>query len=423
MLKKKIIKKDHLKPFLRKLSKGSDLIAPVRNELGDVLYQKIHSLDHQEIDLSTQPQESAKPFFFPQSECLFTYKCNGGYRFEPEKDSRPTVLFGLRSCDISAILYMDVIFMRGPRDAHYVRKRDKTVIIGIGCNHPWENCFCNGTKTGPFLEFGFDLQLTDLGDRYFVESGRARGDSLMDNWPQFFSPVTEEDKKLRYQLVLEARSGFTRQVHLESAFNRIKDQGVDPSIWKHLAKRCDGCGGCAYICPTCTCFTIFDRAISKDQGQRMRSWDSCTHLGFTEMAGGHNPVNPVEDRLKRRFLHKIYYDFLEFKRPGCVGCGRCLGICFGGVDIGLFVEMVCSNHKNHEEEEAAKLLAKLLLEAGLVDEETINKALEQKKKDGTPLGKILVDKGILNRHQLAKLLLEQVSSFEDGKTSGEKGSI
>ncbi|NPA94883.1 MAG: 4Fe-4S ferredoxin [Thermodesulfobacteria bacterium] len=408
MLKKKIIKKDHLKPFLRKLSKGSDLIAPVRNGLGDVLYEKIHSIDHQEIDLSTQPQESAKAFLFPQSEALYTYDCSQGYRFSQEKDGRPTVLFGLRSCDISAILYMDVIFMRGPKDLHYVRRREKTIIIGIGCNKPWENCFCNATKSGPFLEFGFDLQLTDLGDRYFVESGRARGDSLIDNWPQFFLPVTEEDERLRYQLVLEARSGFTRQVHVDSAFNRIKDVGVDASIWEHLATRCDGCGGCAYICPTCTCFTIFDRPTSRDKGQRIRTWDSCTHLGFTEMAGGANPVNPQRDRLKRRFLHKLYYDYLEFKRPSCVGCGRCLGICFGGVDIGLFVELVCSNSKKGREEDSANILAKLLVEAGLVDQEEIEEALAQRAKTGTPLGKILVEKGLVTKGQLAEVLMEKV---------------
>ena len=413
MLKKKIIKKDHLKPFLRKLSKGSDLIAPVRNELGDVFYQKIRSIDHQEIDLSTQPQESAKAFLFPQSQCLYNYDCSNGYKFSPEKDGRPMVLFGLRSCDISAILYMDVIFMRGPKDIHYMHKREKTIIIGIGCNKPWENCFCNATKAGPFLEFGFDLQLTDLGDRYFVESGRARGDSLIEKWPQFFLPVSEEDERLRYQLVLEARSGFTRQVHVDSAFNRIKDEGVDPSIWEHLAKRCDGCGGCAYICPTCTCFTIFDRPISKDKGQRIRTWDSCTHLGFTEMAGGANPINPKKDGLKRRFLHKLYYDYVEFKRPSCVGCGRCLGICFGGVDIGLFVEMVCSDRKKGQEKDGATLLATLLLEAGLVDEKAIKEALAQREKSGKPLGKIFLDKGLLTKDQLAEIVFEKIEGSKD----------
>jgi len=419
MLKKKIIKKDHLKPFLRKLSKGSDLIAPVRNELGDLLYQKIYSLDHQEIDLAAQPQESAKPFLFPQSERLYTYDCAKGYKFEPEKDGKPTVLFGLRSCDISAILYMDVVFMRGPKDAHYIRKRDKTIIIGIGCNQPWENCFCNATKTGPFLEFGFDLQLTDLGDRYFVESGRARGDSILDSWPQFFSPVTEEDKRLRYQLVLEARSGFTRQVHVDSAFKRIEQEGVSPSIWEYLAKRCDGCGGCAYICPTCTCFTIYDSPLSPDKGERIRMWDSCTHIGFTSMAGGHNPVNPQKDRLKRRFLHKLYYDYREFKRPSCVGCGRCLGICFGGVDIGLFVEMVCSSHKEPVEKETSILLAKLLVEAGLIDEETMQKALKDTINRGIPLGKILVDNGLVTRKQLAETLIQEIDSLGKIKSPGK----
>lgn len=165
-----ILKKDHVTPFLRKLSKSSTLIAPVRNAYGDLLYKEITSLDEELIDLSGQPQESAKSFLLPQQERLFSYKKEEDkFRFEPLTQEKPTVLFGLRSCDISAILYMDVIFLRSPKDNFYLKRRSEITIIGIGCNEPWNNCFCNATGTGPFLEFGFDLQLTDLGDRFFVE--------------------------------------------------------------------------------------------------------------------------------------------------------------------------------------------------------------------------------------------------------------
>jgi hypothetical protein len=203
MQKKRILPKDYLIPFLRKLSKGSRLVAPVRSSHGDLIYQEIDSLDVQEPDLSAQPQESAKSFLFPQEERLFSYDCHNGLSFTPSEPGKPTVLFGLRSCDISAILYMDVIFMRSPRDDYYFKRRKDTVIIGIGCNEPWENCFCNATGSGPFLEVGFDLQFTDLGDRFFVESGRATGDAILEKWPQFFSRVKENDEKLRYQTVLE----------------------------------------------------------------------------------------------------------------------------------------------------------------------------------------------------------------------------
>ncbi len=406
MQEKFILHKDHVTPFLRKLARGSRLIAPVRNNHGDLLYQEIESLDAHSPDLSGQPNESAKSFLLPQEDRLFSYSTGKGFRFEPAEAGMPTVLFGLRSCDISAILYMDVIFLRSPRDAHYLKRRSQTIIIGIGCNEPWDNCFCNATGTGPFLEFGFDLQLTDLGDRYFVESGRAKGDAIFDEWPQFFYPVTEEDEKLRYQLALEARAGFRRQVHVETAFNRLKEGSVDPAIWEHLASRCDGCGGCAYICPTCTCFTIYDRPISSGRGERIRAWDACTHEGFSRMAGGHNPVNPARDILKRRFMHKLYHDYMQFRRPGCVGCGRCLGICFGGVDIAMFVDMVCSDRSTWGS--APSTLGEILVEAGLVSHADLQKALKKRAETGTPLGRILMDMGLVSSEQIAECLMKNV---------------
>jgi len=406
MQEKKILKKDHVTPFLRKLARGSRLIAPVRNVQGDLLYQEIESLDIESPDLSGQPQESAKSFLLPQEDRLFSYRTDDGFRFEPQDPGMPTVLFGLRSCDISAILYMDVIFLRSPRDEHYLKRRSQTIIIGIGCNEPWDNCFCNATGTGPFLEFGFDLQLTDLGDRYFVESGRAKGDAIFSEWPLFFQPVTEEDEKLRYQLALEARAGFRRQVHVETAFNRIKEGSVDPAIWEHLARRCDGCGGCAYICPTCTCFTIYDRPVSPVRGERIRAWDACTHEGFTRMAGGHNPVNPACDILKRRFMHKLYHDYMQFKRPGCVGCGRCLGICFGGVDIAMFVDMVCSDRSI--DVRGPSVLGDILVEAGVISRTDLRNALVKRMETGGPLGRILMDMGIVTSKQIADCLVKNM---------------
>ncbi len=106
-MKKNILKKDHVRPFLRKLARDSRLIAPARTSHGDLLYQEIESIDSAEIDLSEQPQESAKQFLFPQQEQLFTYQnTSKGFTFSPRKSGMPTVLFGLRSCDITAIVYM-----------------------------------------------------------------------------------------------------------------------------------------------------------------------------------------------------------------------------------------------------------------------------------------------------------------------------
>lgn len=337
-----ILKKDHLVPFLRRLAKDCRLVAPLRNRFGDTLYSEVEAVDSAPLDLAAQPQGSVKPFLFPQQEVLFTYRTDaGGYAFTPTAPGQPTIFFGLRSCDLAAILYMDVIFQSG-RDPYYLARRRDTVLIGLGCNEPFANCFCSATRSGPFLEFGFDLQFTDLGDRYYVETGRARGKEIIRRWQLFFPAATEEDFRAQYQISLEARGMFKRQVPVEMAIRRLAAGEVDDELWRKFSARCQDCGGCAYLCPTCTCFTVSDQATGPGTGERLRSWDACTFAGFTRMAGGHNPVDPCRHKVRKRFQHKLLHDVRKHGRPSCVGCGRCVGMCFGGVDMMSFVTAVCN---------------------------------------------------------------------------------
>lgn len=340
-----ILKKEHLKSFLRKLQKEFRLVAPVKNEYGDTLFSVVDSLDTVAIDLENQPQASVKSYLFPQQEALFTYtvgKEGSAYDFVEKNQCAPTVFFGLRSCDLSAILYMDVIFLKNGKDPYYLRKRENSILISLGCNHPFENCFCRSTKSGPFLEIGFDMQFTDLGDRFYVEPGRAKGEELIRQWRQFFKPAAEDDDRARYQATLEAQGNFKQQVLADLTIKRLQEGRVPEHIWETLSARCQDCGGCAFICPTCVCYNMSDRKISDLKGERLRSWDACTFAGFTGMAGGHNPVDMEKNRIRRRFLHKLLYDAKQHGRPSCVGCGRCVDMCFGGVDIVKFINMVNS---------------------------------------------------------------------------------
>ncbi|MBU0674426.1 MAG: 4Fe-4S dicluster domain-containing protein [Proteobacteria bacterium] len=339
-----LLKKDHLIGFLRKLAKEYRIIAPVKNRHGDTLFTPVTDLDNDEIDLTNQPQNSIKSFLFPQTEVIATYQSStpDDYTFtEPEPSFPPTIFFGVRPCDLSAILYMDVIFLKGKKDPFFLDKRRNSLLIGLNCTAPFANCFCNATNSGPFLEFGFDLQFTDLGDRFMVETGRSSGERLIEDRPQFFTPSTEKDSQARYQSFLEARGGFHRPVHLDQTLKKLAKGEVDESVWSFLSERCQDCGGCAYVCPTCTCFTISDQPLSPTNGERLRSWDACTFSGFTRMAGGHNPVHRATGAIRQRFLHKLLYDVKQHGRTSCVGCGRCVGICFGGTDIVRFINMSC----------------------------------------------------------------------------------
>jgi len=350
-----VLKKDNLLPLLRKLSKTNRLVAPVRNEYNDTLFAEITDLDKTTIDLDNQPQSSIKSFFFPQRETLSSYVLDrkmrsgkleyGFYSHVPE--NVPTVYFGVRSCDMFAIMYTDMIFLHeNERDIYYEQRRADSIFISIGCNRPFTNCFCNATNSGPFLDGGFDLLLTDLGDRWFVETGRPRGVQLTREWPSFFIPASEADKRAQFQAELEARGLFTRLVHVDLAVKLLEESDVPERIIDDLSRRCQDCGGCAFICPTCTCFTISDIPLNEDSGERVRSWDACTFSGFTRMAGNHNPINAGRERIRKRFLHKLKHDVEKHGRTSCVGCGRCVGMCFGGVDIVRFIDMLTAAGEN-----------------------------------------------------------------------------
>ncbi len=340
-LKELILPKDNLIPLLRKLGKEARLIAPVKNDYGDTLFTEISDLDTVKIDLDNQPQASLKPFLLPQQETLAQYSIDEGeYTFTPPEEEQPTIYFGVRSCDLTAVLYMDLIFSKPSWDTTYFARRNQSLIITLGCNTPFANCFCEATGSGPYLEFGYGLQFIDLGDRYLVSAGRRKGADILDKWGYFFREVQEEDRKARYQLFLEARGKFTRNVQVDHACRILQERPVPEQVLEKLSSRCYDCGGCAYVCPTCTCFSVDDMVLDKKHGLRLRSWDACTSSGFTRMAGGHNPVDRRRHALKRRFLHKLKDDFSRHGKPSCTGCGRCIDICFGGVDITTFIDLV-----------------------------------------------------------------------------------
>ncbi|MCK4620359.1 MAG: 4Fe-4S ferredoxin, partial [Desulfobacterales bacterium] len=143
MADKLILNKEHLKSFLRKIAKKHELIAPVKNAGGDTLLEVIHSVDEVTLDLKTKPVMPPKNFFLPRTETLFKYQRKGNeYRFDEMLDDTPRILFGLRSCDLWGILFLDMIFQENFKDRYYLNRRINTVLINIGCNEPMENCFC-----------------------------------------------------------------------------------------------------------------------------------------------------------------------------------------------------------------------------------------------------------------------------------------
>jgi ferredoxin len=331
----------------RLIKKGDEVWGPMAGENGDDFFGRLSSEKELAGDY-VNGYLGAKRFVFPQIEEMFRYKKNksGLELSEPEAMPR-AVIWGIRSCDMSAVNYFDSFFGQGAKsgpdwksgdplpDPLYEARRNRAVFITIGCNVAGPKCFCVCTDSGPFLAQGFDIQLTDLGDRYFAEVGSPKGEEFIKEFKEYFTPAQDGDQHARRNLENQAEKTFQQPISFFAKAMRRMDQGhLKPEFWQKVADYCIGCGGCIYVCPMCSCFDVDDRMESENEGMRYRSWDTCDFAGFTREVSGHNPRATRADRRKRWFYHKVSMDYLE-KNPviGCVGCGRCVIACPGGIDM------------------------------------------------------------------------------------------
>lgn len=329
-----ILYKRNLSYWLRQLRKGRELIGPLMDSgiggANDIVFKSVEKIHEIVLDCPAS-LPSPKEFLFPQYEPMLKYKGQGqGAADLTDKTKR--VIFGVRSCDISALYLLDKFYLGGYRDPYYAERRKNTLFISIVCNNPDPTCFCIGLGTGPYLEKGFDIQMTDLGDRYFVQTGSAEGAKAVRAMSFLFSKPKRADYEDQYEAFLSSKARFHKRINLEGIRQMILSKRVENDFWQSVADRCFECGGCVYDCPLCTCFTVTDR-VCPEGIERIRLWDTCMFKGFTRMAGGFFPNEKAVLRTKRWYYHKLIYYPETLGGFGCVGCGRCTITCPGKIDM------------------------------------------------------------------------------------------
>lgn len=329
MKKSLILEKSKLSYWLRQLRKEISLTGPLRDEKNNIVFRTVENIHEIVLDCPASIP-SPKEFLFPQKEELFRFSKEG---VKSLRDSKRRLIFGMRSCDISAITLLDRFFGEKFNDDYYMSRRNNTVFISIGCNNPDSTCFCIGLGSGPFLSSGFDVQLSDLGDRYLVEIGSKEGMDIVKDFSHLFSRPRKSDYDDQYEAVLSSQARFEKRINLENARQKILSGKVDDSFWEGVAERCFECGGCVYECPLCTCFNMIDRIYTPTEGVRLRVWDTCMFRGFTKMAGNIWPAEKKILRTKRWYFHKLLYYPEQFGKFGCIGCGRCTITCPGRIDM------------------------------------------------------------------------------------------
>jgi sulfhydrogenase subunit beta (sulfur reductase) len=334
---KKLIKKEALPGIIKRISEEMPVYAPVR-EGTDVLFKVLEEGMEPLVDYPNS-KNAPKNIFFPHTEAMMKYaRTDRGMEISGSgEEAKEAVLFGVRPCDVLSFLLLDMVFdQKEYRDTYYIDKRRKTTVISLSCvNPPYTTCFCTSVGGHPMSSVGSDIQLTDLGDTYFVEFLTPKGKKLIEKFGGLSETDDEVDarkKKLSDNAEKEIRS------HVPA--KEIKawlDDNFEHPFWDTIHQRCLACGTCTYLCPTCHCFDISDESKG-DCGRRIRSWDSCMYWLFTHEASGHNPRTSQKERWRQRVMHKFKYYVDNFKAISCVGCGRCVRDCPVNIDIRKIVE-------------------------------------------------------------------------------------
>jgi sulfhydrogenase subunit beta (sulfur reductase) len=292
------------------------------------------------------PYYPPKRFVLPHIERLLKVRrSNGDIQIEPTYRERKRAIFGIRSCDIAGIRHLDRFYLgREYRDLYYAKRRENLLLVNVVCTDPerdiGEECFCPCADTGPAARDSFDLQLMDLGREFMAVAGTPAGEALFAD--PMFTKATEAHVEKRRAILAEVRKRFKTTTSWFPATVRYVSQGnILEKTWEEIGNRCLECGGCTYVCPACTCFTVSDRQVGPDEIERVRIWDACALSGFTRMAGGFNPRRAVHDRRNRRFFRKLAHYFIQRELSmACVGCGRCAAVCHGDIGMPSVVEMI-----------------------------------------------------------------------------------
>ena len=326
---------------------GYEVFAPFSGRGRDTWFDLVNDENRDRIQVHLpNPYYPPKRFVLPHIERLLKVRrSNGEIQIEPTYRERKRALFGIRSCDLAGIWHLDRFYLgRDFRDVYYEKRRKNLFLVNVVCTDPerdiGEECFCPCADTGPAARDHFDLQLMDLGGEFMAVAGTPAGEALFAH--SMFKQGTEAQVEKRHAILSEVRKRFKTTTSWFPATVRYVSQGnILEKTWEDIGNRCLECGGCTYVCPACTCFTVSDRQVGPDEIERVRIWDACALSGFTRMAGGFNPRRAVHDRRNRRFFRKLAHYFIQRELSmACVGCGRCAAVCHGDVGMPSVVEMI-----------------------------------------------------------------------------------
>lgn len=327
---KYILSKENLQKLINGMISKYEVFAPV-NDNDVTLFKQIKTPKEVNLDF-TNSKVPPKNLVLCQTETLFKFEpgTKGKIHSVDINNGRKAV-FGIRPCDAKSLAILDPVFKDEFEDPYYMTKRKNTILVGLSCTRPYQNCFCTSFDDSPASSKYVDVLLTDIGDKYFVEVISDKGKQLVKTDSNLFKPASESDGKKKKDVEKKAKDIIIRSQKINGITEKL-DKIFENKFWKEVADKCLRCGACTYLCPTCHCFDIQDEA-TMTEGARIRVWDTCMIPEYTLQASGYNPRPSRMNRVRNRVYHKYNYYPKNFDVIACVGCGRCIDSCPVNIDI------------------------------------------------------------------------------------------
>jgi ferredoxin len=350
---KKILLKDQIAKLYSELEDEYNFFAPV-NEKGNIIFKKIS--DPKEIRLDyLNSKIPPKDVLFPKMETIFEYRYEGKELVITErKDLDDKILiFGVRPCDAFSFKLLEDFFASGKeKDEIFLKKRENTTIVSLGCNSPRLSCFCTSVGGHPFSKDNIDISMVDLGEKYLVEANTEKGIKFLQKL-SWLSDANKKDIKKAEELSKEAEESFTTKFNFDLV-TEILNENYDHPVWQEISETCIGCSSCTFLCPTCTCFDVIDEEDKyNNRGRRIRIWDTCQSCLYRLETSGHNPRPEKVQRCRNRIMHKFSYYPSNYNCLGCVGCGRCIEACPVNNELRIIIDKITDIEKEKKGEKVS----------------------------------------------------------------------
>ena len=239
---------------------------------------------------------------------------------------------GVRACELAALRIQDRAMRAGPLgDADHIARGDAALLVAVECAAAADTCFCTSMGTGPEVQDGADIILSELDEGFVVRAGTDAGWAVVNGLD--LRPAAPVESARAATQVAAVRTAIGDPVPAAGLPARLR-AALDHPRWAEVADRCLACANCTLVCPTCFCTSV---SVASDldgvEGTTERTWDSCFSLGFGRVAGDANFRPKVKDRYRQWLTHKFATWWDQFGSTGCVGCGRCIAWCPVGIDV------------------------------------------------------------------------------------------